>query len=326
MKFKGWETIRIRGEDGRILTARAPVIISASRATDIPSFHSEWFMDQWRKGFTAWTNPFNGKVDFISFAKTRLVVFWSKNPAPLMKHLPELDESGVNYYFQFTLNDYEQEGFEPGVPPLADRAAVFRELSQRLGKSRVIWRFDPLIMTPGLGPEQLFERVARVAALVGPLTEKLVISFADILKYRRVQEGMRRANAAWIDFTADAMMETGRRIAELKKQYGFEIATCAETVDLSMFGITRNRCVDDALIARLFSRDAALMAFLGSPDPGSDSRPRLKDRGQRKECGCIASKDIGAYGTCRHMCVYCYANADAGAGVKGRMNKQAHAP
>ena len=115
MKFKGWETIRIRGEDGRVLAARAPVIISASRATDIPAFHSEWFMDQWRKGHTAWTNPFNGKVDFISFAKTRLVVFWSKNPAPLMKYLPELDESGVNYYFQFTLNDYEQEGFEPGA-------------------------------------------------------------------------------------------------------------------------------------------------------------------------------------------------------------------
>ena len=311
MKLKAWETIQINADDGRSVVASAPVIVSASRATDIPACHADWFMDCWRKGRVSRVNPFNGRLEYISFAKTRLIVFWSKNPAPLLKHLPELDSSGVNYYFQFTLNDYEKEGFEPGLPPLAERAAVFRELSVRIGKSRVIWRFDPMLMTRTLGPEELYERVARVAALVGPFSEKLVISFADILKYRKVQANLRRANVAWVDFTPDAMLEMGRRLAELKKQHGLEIATCAEEIDLAGFGIEHNRCVDDALMARLFSHDEALMSFLGRPDPGKDSRPRLKDKGQRKACGCIVSKDIGAYGTCRHMCVYCYANADA---------------
>ena len=137
----------------------SPVILSVSRSTDIPAFYAEWFMNRLREGYAVWYNPFNRQPMRVSFDRVKFIVFWSKNPAPLLPHLPELDRRGIRYYFQFTLNDYEKEGFEPNVPPLTQRIATFLQLSARLGKERVIWRFDPLILSPGTTPRQLLTRI-----------------------------------------------------------------------------------------------------------------------------------------------------------------------
>jgi len=100
MGFKSWDTVEVKRDNGQLVSAIAPIIISASRNTDIPAFYAKWFMNCWRKGHVKWTNPYNKRqVDYVSFEKTRMLVFWSKNPAPILKYLPELDASGVNYYF-----------------------------------------------------------------------------------------------------------------------------------------------------------------------------------------------------------------------------------
>jgi len=319
MGFKSWDTVEIKRDNGQVVSAKAPIIISASRSTDIPAFYADWFMNRWRKGYVAWTNPFNKQVDYISFAKTRLVVFWSKDPAPILKYLPELDASGVNYYFQFTVNDYGDTGLEPNVPILAKRVETFRALSKIIGKERVIWRFDPLILMRQLGVDQLLERITRVAELIGPFTEKLVISFADIDVYRKVQGNLRQAGIEWKEFSADTINKIARRLGEFKSRFGLKIATCAENVDLKQYGIDHNRCIDDDLMVCLFNRDKVLMDFLGY-DPGHPDQTRqcLKDKGQREACGCIVSKDIGMYDTCPHSCVYCYANTSCSAVKKNR--------
>jgi hypothetical protein len=297
----------------------APVIVSASRATDIPARYGEWLLRRLRAGGCVRVNPFSRRPRRISFERARVIVFWSKNPAPLLPRLGEIDALGIGYYFTFTLNDYEREGLEPGIPPLHERIETFQALSERLGPERVVWRFDPILVGPRLPAEAVLERIARVGAAVRRHTRKLVVSFADITRYPAVR---RRLQTSGPDALREPAAEEVLRIAEglrdLTRGLGLEVATCAETIDLGGFGIGRNRCVDDALLARAFPGDAALREFLGrgaggsgprlAEKPGRVAHP-LKDRGQRAACGCIVSADIGRYGTCPHGCAYCYANA-----------------
>lgn len=311
MAVKEWDKVTIHTGAGAQCPAIAPVIISASRSTDIPAFYSKWFIDRLNQGHVAWVNPFNRRSLYISFEKTRLIVFWTKNPEPILRHLDEIDQKGIHYYFQYTLNDYEAEGFEPGVPPLEKRIETFCRLSEKLGKARMIWRFDPLILAHSLGVDELLEKIRGIGDRICAFTEKLVISFVDIHIYRKVRNNFRNHRIDVREFDFQEMVRLAQGLATLNRSWNLEIATCAETADLSSHGIGHNRCIDDGLMVRLFPADTGLMSFLGYRKgifPGGDDRVYTKDKGQRKACGCIVSKDIGMYGTCGHGCIYCYAN------------------
>jgi hypothetical protein len=311
MSFRGWEKGPLVLPDGTTTQAIFPAIVSASRATDIPAFYAEWFAHRLRAGYAKWINRFNpNQIQYVAFRDTRVFVFWSKNPAPLLPHLDELDRRGIHFYFQFTLNDYEAEGYEPGVPPLAQRVDTFRRLAGQIGPDRVIWRFDPLLLTAALDVPQLLDRIARLGERLRPFTRKLVFSYADIGTYRGVTGRMQRHGVPYAEFTTDTMRTFAEGLAALNRNWGLQLATCAEAIELADLGIAHNRCIDDDLMIRLWPDDAALMHFLGCR-PGVTSapaRPSLKDPGQRTHCGCTASKDIGRYGTCPHGCLYCYAN------------------
>ena len=291
-----------------------PVIVSASRETDLPRFYSDWFLLRLKKGWCGWKNPFNGKLYRVSFSKTRMIVFWSKNPRPMLDKLDEIELLGFrNYYFQFTLNDYDAERIEPNVPPVVDRIETFIALSKRVGKERVIWRFDPLMLTERISIDELLGRIHNIGRQLKGYTEKLVFSFIDIAGYRKVQRNL--AELGVREFSAEEQIRFAQRLAELNKELGLELATCGELVDLSAYGIKHNKCVDDDLMMRLFHDDAELMDFIGAEyDMFNDwqIKKSKKDKGQRKACGCIISKDIGAYNTCPHLCRYCYANFSDG--------------
>ena len=289
--------IVIRNEQGVDVEAIAPVIVSASRATDIPAFYADWFFNRLDKGYASWRNPFNGKDSYVSFANTRFVVFWSKNPKPLIPYLPILQEKGIGFYIQFTLNDYDAEQLEPGVPRLAERIDTFKRIVDEYGVGSVVWRFDPLILTEKISPELLLHRISAIAEQLNGYTEKLVFSFADIACYRSVARNLRAAGINYKEWDTETMLSFARRLADMRLL--FRLATCAEAVDLEEFGIEHNRCIDPGLIARRSPDDVELKSFLQRAKP---------DSGQRKLCGCILSKDIGAYNTCPHLCRYCYAN------------------
>ena len=300
--------------DGRSVKATYPVVVSASRATDIPAFFADWFSKRLEAGYCAWVNPFNANQKlFVSFAKTRAFVFWSKNPKPLFQYLPQVEDRGIGYYFQFTLNDYEAENLEPGVASLEKRIKTFLELSERIGSDRVIWRFDPLLIGRGLSTEGLLDKINGVADRIQGATHKLVTSFADISAYRKVQSNLGKTGGAFREMNADEIETISSGLVDLRRRTGLIVSTCAENVDLSRYGIAHNRCVDDELLVKLYPNDDQLMNFLGrsSQDDLFSALPTKvkKDPGQRKECGCIVSKDIGSYNTCPHLCNYCYANS-----------------
>ena len=325
------ERIRIITDIGEEVEAMAPVIISASRSTDIPAFYAKWFFNRLAKGYCAWYNPFNQQKMYVSFKNCKVVVFWTKNPKPILPYLHELDKRGIHYYFQVTLNDYEKEGFEPNVTSINDRIETFKKLSDTIGKERVIWRFDPLIITPNLTPRDLLHRIWSIGNKLKGYTDKLVFSFIDVKVYRKVQNNMVKetnlftkedVNSAEANYNQRIEIVQGlQKIREAwhKEGWHIEMATCAEDIDLNTYGIEHNRCIDGELMKRIFANDEELVYYLytlkwperdmfGQLPPIPNKVKKVKDTGQRKVCGCMVSKDIGMYNTCHHFCVYCYAN------------------
>lgn len=323
------EKIRILNDAGEIVDAVAPVIISASRSTDIPAYHSRWFMNRLNKGYCVWVNPFNQRKIYVSFSRARAIAFWTKNPKPMFDKIDELNKKNIAYYFQYTINDYENEGLEPGLKSLDCRIEDFIYLSEKIGKGRVVWRFDPILLCEKITPREILMRIWKIGQKLKKYTNKLVISFVDVSQYRRVKINLLKTglytdeNVLLAEPNADQIIELCEGLEKIKLQwkrdgYDIEISTCCETVNLEKYGITKNRCIDDVLLRKEFS-DPELNLFLGGDNKyqdelfGSQTIPiipniKIKDKSQRKECGCVQSKDIGMYNTCANFCRYCYAN------------------
>ena len=310
------DKIHITIENGDSVEATAPIIISASRSTDIPAFYAKWFFNRLAKGYCAWYNPFNQQKMYISFKNCKVVIFWTKNPKPILPYLHELDEKGIHYYFQVTLNDYVKEGFEPNVSSVENRIETFKKLSDMIGKEKVIWRFDPLIITPNIAPRDLLTRIWHIGNKLKGYTNKLVFSFVDVKAYRKVQNNLVKETMLFTKENVEnaeanlaqriEIVEGLQKIREVwhKDGWDVEIATCAEDIDLEKYGIEHNRCIDgDLHTLKLPEKD-----LFGNLPPIPEKVRNVKDTGQRKVCGCMISKDIGMYNTCRHFCVYCYAN------------------
>lgn len=338
------DKIHIKTDSGEIIEALAPVIISASRSTDIPAFYAKWFFNRLAKGYCVWYNPFNQQPMYISFKNCRVIVLWTKNPKPILPYLHILDEMGIHYYFQVTLNDYEKEGFEPNVAAVDERIETFKCLSEMIGRERVIWRFDPLIVTSNIGPRELLEKIWNIGNKLKGYTDKLVFSFIDVKAYRKVKNNLVKET---LSFTKDnvenaeashaqrlEIVEGLQKIRSAWKEQGWsiEMATCAEDIDLESYDIEHNRCIDGELMKRIFADDKELFYYLhtlkwperdmfGELPPIPTKEKKVKDSGQRKVCGCMVSKDIGMYNTCRHFCVYCYANTSKELVLK---NKEKH--
>jgi hypothetical protein len=252
-----------------------PHIISVSRREDIPAFRGDWFMEKIKKGYVNMVNPWSTYT--ISFEKVKLAVFWSKNPRPFMKYLDSLP---FKYYFQFTLNGYPE--YELEVPPILERIETFKELSDKIGRECVIWRFDPIIISDKITEEKLLRRIEKIGNEIHNYTEKLVFSYID--PYKKLGNKFK-------EVPDDVKIRISKQLIEFNKDWGLKLATCAESINLD--GIEHNKCVDPELIERICGKQRWITS--------------TKDKNQRTECGCIQSGDIGTFKTCKHHCTYCYA-------------------
>lgn len=264
------------------------MIISASRRTDIPAFYSEWFERRVQEGFLYVRNPMNAhQVSEVSLAPDVVdcIVFWTKNPIPLMKRLDSF--AAFPYYFQFTLTGYGRD-VEPNVPDKkGSLIPAFKRLAELVGPERLIWRYDPIAFTPKYTAEYHLHAIGEIARMLEGSTEKCVISFVDGYAYNR----RALAEMGSEDVRDDQLLEFCKRLSETAHEHHMAVATCSERVDLDAAGIEHNACVDARLIERITGR---------AMNVG-------KDKSQRLECGCFASVDVGSYNTCGAGCRYCYA-------------------
>lgn len=285
---------------------KLPYIITASRATDIPAFYGRWIVDRFEKGSVSRINPFNGKSYEIMLDGVKCIVFWTKNPQPFLEYIPYFEKKVSGFYFHYTLNDYPVQ-LEPHLPELETRIESFINLSRRIGKKKVIWRFDPMLLSDGVTPRELIEKVFRIYDKIHDYTEKLVFSFADIDVYRKVKLSMNKHAIAYRSWNDDDVRYAAEKLGSLVHD-GFTVASCAENHDLSEYKIAHNACVDPDLINSIVDDDG-LRSFLAKKN-------NFKDPGQRKDCRCARSSDIGQYSTCPHLCRYCYANGSEETVVK----------
>lgn len=275
----------------------APWIISASRRTDLPAFYARWFIQQVRRGFCEVANPFNPQqVRRVSLLPPEVtaIVFWTRHPRPLLPYLPELDQAGFRYYFHYTLLDYPRL-IETHRPSLSMALRTFRDLAQQIGPERVIWRYDPIVLSNLTPVEFHLEAFSRLAQALRGSTRRVVISLLDPypkLKRRFAQMEQAGLHLQYsIDGREPWLAGLLHSLAECAAASGMEIVSCAEPFDLRPYGVWPGSCIDSGLLNRLFS-----LAL----DPA-------RDPGQRPACGCALSVDIGWYDSCPFGCQYCYA-------------------
>nr|WP_092070717.1 DUF1848 domain-containing protein [Dendrosporobacter quercicolus]NSL48352.1 DUF1848 domain-containing protein [Dendrosporobacter quercicolus DSM 1736]SDM14123.1 protein of unknown function [Dendrosporobacter quercicolus] len=281
------------------------MIISASRRTDIPAFYSEWLIHRLKAGAAFIRHPRNfGRLTRVDLGpeKVDCIVFWTKNPRPMLNRLELLDNMGYTYYFQFTITPYGS-AVEKRLPDKTELMDTFKRLSDKIGRKRIVWRYDPVIVSRAFSVEYHLDRFGKMADILADYTERCIFSFIDL--YPKVHRKMKEfaeceAGPAEIDRIA-------RGFAGVAKNRGFTLAACAETVELSRYHIHPAACIDQTMIETI---------------AGSPVRAK-KDSNQRAACRCIESVDIGTYDCCRHGCVYCYATTSE---ETARNNMERHDP
>lgn len=260
------------------------MIISASRRTDIPSYYGKWFVNRLLDGYVLIQNPYNTfRLSRLQLSPdtTDCIVFWTKNPAPMFEELKTISELGYNYYFQYTITPYGK-AWESNLPSIEKRIDSLYLLSDRIGKQRIVWRYDPIILNDVFSIQYHVEHFAFLCEKIHSSIDECIISFVD--NYNHLH------NVIHV-MSNEQMQIVGKSFSEIAKDYHLKLSTCSEKIDLEQYGIKRASCVDKKRIERIIGC----------------SINSKKDTGQRPECGCIESVDIGSYGTCLNGCKYCYA-------------------
>ncbi len=260
------------------------MILSVSRRTDVPRFYFDWFLNRLREGFVLVRNPMNFRqVSRVALSPETVecIVFWTKDPAPM---IPQLDGLGdYPFYVQFTINAYGND-IEMHLPEKARLIDTFKRLADRIGPERTVWRFSPVLFTEHYTTETQQEAFSAIVGQLAGYTESCKLSFLD--PYPKIRKEMARLGAA--EGTAEQRFALTKQFLAVAREHGIDLTGCAQEL-----GIPHASCIDGDLIARITG----------------ERNPKLrKDPGQRPECGCVASVDIGSYDTCLNGCRYCYAN------------------
>ncbi len=283
------------------------MILSVSRRTDIPGCFSEWFFERINEGFVYTKNPMNPKqISKLELSPNVVdcIVFWTKNPEPMLGRLEEL--AAYPFYFQFTLTSYGKD-VEANLPHKKEvLIPTFQRLSDAVGSKRVIWRYDPILFTKTYTPEYHVKAFRRMATALNGYTEKCVISFVDT--YAKNKKNMQALGA--YELPKEELETFATELSNIARENGMVMASCAEQIDLTHCGIKHNACIDKELIEEL----------IGCKLKGA------KDKNQRSECGCMESIDIGTYHTCGNGCLYCYANHSEEQVMKNFTQYDVHSP
>lgn len=276
-----------------------PHVISASRRTDIPAFYADWFVNRLRAGKAYVQNPYSRKMSSVSLRPEDVsaIVFWSKNYAPLLEKLTTIERTTKNLFFHFTITANQE--LEPNVPGYKDAIGDYRYLVERYSPEQLVWRYDPVCITGKLSFEMHEERFVRCAELLRGFAARCIISFAH--PYKKVLLNMGKYSGHLLaELSNEQKKEYAVRLARRAASYGITLFACCNDYLLSDT-IKKASCIDGRHLSNIFH---ALI----------DTRPALT----RKECACTRSVDIGAYDTCAHGCVYCYATADKNKALEAR--------
>lgn len=268
------------------------MIVSASYRTDIPAFYGPWFLERLRAGVCRVVNPYGGPDSEIALTPEAVegFVFWTRNAKPFLPALAEVRARGFPFVVQYTVTGYPRE-LEPSVVPASQAVAVIAELARRYGKHTVVWRYDPVFLTSLTPPDWHRAHFAELAAALAGATGEVVLSFAQIYAKTRANSdrAAKRHGFSWSDPEPAEKVDLLGDLAAIAADHGIQPTLCTQP-ELAASGIAPARCIDVARLADVAGRPI-----------------EARNKGNRPGCLCAESRDIGAYDSCPHGCVYCYA-------------------
>lgn len=268
------------------------MIVSASYRTDIPAFYGRWFMNRLAAGFARVANPYGGPAYPIPLDQAAVdgFVFWTKNLAPFLGPLEAVARRGYPFVVQYTINNYPR-ALEASVADAPGAVARMRDLARDFGARAAVWRYDPVLLTTLTPPAWHLGNFRTLAASLEGATDEVVVSFAHIYRKsaRNLAVAARAHGFAWEDPDDGRKRDLAEQLAAIAAGHGMRLNLCAQP-EYGAGGAGAARCIDAARMAQVAGR------------PISE-----KEKGNRPGCACHASRDIGAYDTCPHGCVYCYA-------------------
>ena len=276
------------------------MIVSASYRTDIPAFYAGWFLARLRAGFCRVANPYGGGMHEVSLLPKVVdgFVFWTRNMRPLMADLEEVRRVAP-FTVQFTLTGYPR-ALESSVIAVEEGVAQLRELRRRYGARVAVWRYDPVVFAAGLTAEAHAAGFAELARALAGTVDEVVLSMVHPYKKtrRNLNRAARRYGFAWHDPPAEEKRELLARLAAIAAEHGMAPTLCSQP-ELLVPGLGEARCIDAERLADVAQHPIA-----------------ARECGNRPGCRCTLSRDIGAYDTCPHGCVYCYAVSDRDRAVR----------
>lgn len=278
------------------------MILNTGARTDTVQYFSEWLLRRFEEGFIYSRNPlFPNKVTRYELSPEKIdaVLFCSKNYAPILPRIWEIT-SKYRTYFHYTITAYGKD-IEPGVPSIEDSVKIFVELSKIVGKNKVAWRYDPVLLTQKYTIERHAQTFRWLCEQLAPYIDRCIFSFVEI--YKKLQVNMPEL----IPLSEHDINTLAEILGKTAKEFGISIQTCGTNGDFSRFGIEKSGC--------------ATLEILGKAN-NCEFR-NLKHKGLRSGCHCIESHDIGTYDTCLNGCKYCYANKNP---QKARENFKFHNP
>lgn len=268
------------------------MVINTGSRTDIPAYYSEWFCNRIRDGFVLVRNPYYPSQVTRYLLDPKVVdtiVFCTKNPMPMLNKIDFLKMllSKFDTFWFVTITPYEAD-IEPFVPSKVQVMDSFRRLSELIGEKRISWRYDPVFVTEKYSIDYHISQFEVMAKNLSQYTKQCVVSFIDL--YEKTKKNFRGIRSV-------ASQEQEQLIAAFSKtamKYGMQIHLCCENADLIRECVDADGCMSKSVLEK------ALGCRLDVP-------PKKM---ARAECSCLLGADIGAYNTCGHGCLYCYANYD----------------
>ncbi len=271
------------------------MILSVVQRTAIPAFYSEWFMNRLKEEYVLVRNPFNDQyLSKIPLTNQNIdaIIFLTKNFRPMLKHVDELIDRDIFFIVQHTITPYHDD-IEQKVFNKKKIIETIKELRNRIGKNRIILRYDPIIITSRYTIDYHVKAFEKILSELHDSIHHVYISFLDL--YDKVKMNMKDVD--YIPFTTDLMRDVSVALVEVANRYGVEVETCAESIDLSDIGISHGRCIDASFIEELTGSELVM----------SKQTKHLEAK-HRTICDCHKHIDIGEYNTCLYGCKYCYAN------------------
>lgn len=263
------------------------MIINTGGRTDTVQYYTQWLLHRFSEGYVLSRNPlFPNKVTRYELTpdKVDCVVFCSKNYKPILPHLHEITDR-FNTYFHYTITAYGKD-IEPGVPDIKDSIETLIELSKLVGKQRVAWRYDPVLLTKEYTVQRHIETFDKMANMLAPYIDRCIFSFVEM--YKKLETNMPEI----IPLSLQDMDVLANGLGAIAGKYGITIQTCGTNGDYSRYGIHASGCMTLDILGR--ANDIEFK--------------NLKHKGMRHGCHCIECRDISAYDTCLNGCKYCYAN------------------